>query len=134
MSYIRRGDVLGLWAWMEPMIAPALERNDSHTTWDLQRALLSGEMLAWVVMLDEEPVALMVTEIAAWPSKRALLVVTLAGSRMDEWVEDAEAALMRYAVEHGCTALQACVRNGLVRTLGRRGWRKVTTIIEKGIN
>jgi len=65
--------------------------------------------------VDKEIIAVMVTQIIPYPKKKVLRVIAIAGEDMDRWFHFLP-AIEEWAMELGCTSLEAW---------GRKGWLKV---------
>jgi hypothetical protein len=63
------------------------------------------------------------TEIKQFPNERVLLVWVLSGEKFDEWKDEAFIRLKAFGKEHGCKAIEAQVRLGLVKKLKPLGFK-----------
>ena len=102
-----------------PEVAPHLARCIPHSEGELELDdfhdyLVKGEMQLWIAV-DEVIVAAMATQIVPYPRKRILRIIAIAGDEMERWFHFLP-AIEDWALEQGCTALEAW---------GRKGWLKV---------
>lgn len=63
------------------------------------------------------------TEIKQYPNERVLLVWVLSGDGFDDWREEAFQRLKDFGRAHGCKAIEAQVRLGLVKKLKPLGFK-----------
>ena len=77
------------------------------------------------------PLGEIVTEIVEMklPEERILVVLLLAGERMDEWKEEATEYLRAFARKHDCKAIEAISRFGLEKKLKALGWKKTRILL-----
>lgn len=108
------------------MLADALSRNcRGYTLQEVRQAIADQVVMLWVVTDDAATVA----AVVSYPDERskAVMVWLMGGRDMAQWIDELIFALRRYASESGLEAVQAQVRPGLVRVLGKRGWRQEYT-------
>ena len=85
---------------------------------EVDRKLRSGE---W--QIHKFPKGFILTEIKQYPKERVLLVHVLVGSGFDEWIDEAWERLKAFGREHGCGAVEAMVRLGLIKKLKPLGFK-----------
>lgn len=84
--------------------------------------ILRGELALWVVMEDTTPVAAITTRIIQYPTRRALALDWIGGTRMHEWLPMAQETMERFAKDNSCTHLEGYGRKAWGRVLQRHGW------------
>jgi hypothetical protein len=92
---------------------------------DLFREIDGGKHALWVVIDEEEgmkTIAAITTRIIEYPSRRALAMDWVGGSRMGEWLPVVLETLEKYAKECGCSHLEGYGRKAWGRWLGKYGW------------
>ena len=89
---------------------PSFEEVDSK--------LRSGE---W--QIHKFPKGFILTEIKQYPDERVLLVHVIRGEDLDNWKSEAMKSLSRFGEEHGCKAIEAQVRLGLIKKLKPLGFK-----------
>jgi hypothetical protein len=91
---------------------------------DIYALLQSGELVLWLVLDDEEPIACITTRITNYPSgSRAMAMDWIGGKRMAEWLPMAHSIMKRYASDNGCTYMEGYGRKGWGRWLQKYGWK-----------
>lgn len=122
-----------VWGTVAPHIDSALKRDTSQsiTLDDVYRELKNNKMLLWYVVTEEEIMAVAVTEVAEFPRRKVLHVLTLGGKDMPLWIDPLRDAFFSYMDELKLDALQAHCRLGLAKKLYTDyGWTYVTTVME----
>ena len=82
---------------------------------DFYPYLMDGQMQLWVARNDGELDASMVTQIIPYPRKRVLRIISIAGDKMEQWIEFLP-LIEGWALSIGCTSLECW---------GRKGWLKI---------
>lgn len=112
--------VSGAWPAVKHFVERALEHGLGRLgVDDVEAQLREGGMQLWTLITSEgepEVLAVLVTEIIDYPSKRVLDLAFMAGDRMDLWLA-ALPALEAWAVTQGIDQVQI---------QGRPGWERVT--------
>lgn len=75
-----------------------------------------------------------VTQILCYPKHKTLMVVHTAGDGMNEWLDDLIAAFDQFAKGMGCKFIEEYGRKGWQKTLQKRGWSPVYTVMRKEVN
>lgn len=122
------------WPLAEPYIKRALDR--SHGEWepeDIRNFCIGMDMQLWLVSDGDKIIAAITTEIVNYPRRRHLRIVTLAGSRTNEWLNDAAKIVFDWAKEIGCQGIEAQVRKGFVAQLQKDGFKSSHCVIYKDI-
>lgn len=112
------------WTYAEPYIKRALE----HTTgeWlpsDIKMFCKDRGMQLWLVSEGDRVIAAATTELVKYPQKQHCRIVTLAGSKAPEWTGLAGEIIRLWAIENGCSAIEAFVRKGYVPILAQYGFK-----------
>jgi hypothetical protein len=93
---------------------------------DVYKDVESGMYGLWLIIDDEKEgmnvIAAITTRIIQYPSRKALAMDWLGGSRMGEWLPMAQKTLKEYAKECGCSHLEGYGRKAWKRWLGKYGW------------
>jgi hypothetical protein len=82
---------------------------------DIDRAIQSGDALAWIAWNGLVIKAAAVTQLSTIHGERFCTIVACGGQRRNEWLS-LLADLERYAMAEGCKAM---------RIFGRRGWERL---------
>ena len=103
-----------------------MQARGTHTWDDIAAGVFTGRYQLWPLERS-----VLVTEIVAYPRKRALNIF-LAGGDMDELLA-AVPKLADYGREHGCSGMVLTGRRGWLRVMGKHGWRQRHVTMEKEI-
>ena len=128
---IRSDQARNCWPIVEGWISGVLDTFDpGFTTTDILESIEARNHQLWLIVL-EQPVAVIVTEINNYPRYSVLHAPYIAGGRMDEWFDNAFDVLEAFAKHHGCKYLTGCGRRGWVRQGAHRGYREAYTVVRK---
>ena len=101
-------------------VAPLLDKVKEHTEGELEtddflEPLTHGDMQLWIATEQSDVHAVMVTQIIAYPQKKVLRIISLAGEDFEE-IRSFQEMIEGFAVKLECTALEMW---------GRKGWKKL---------
>jgi hypothetical protein len=105
------------------LFAPMLDKSVPYSGGryelkDMFDQIQSGEQHLWLVSDGEKPLAAFTTRIIHYPQFKALSCQFCGGeNRMDEWIDDADTILARFAQDGGCAAIEMTGRAGWSRKL-----------------
>lgn len=103
-------DVAQIWPYAGGMIRAAIERTNLSDFADVERDVLAGDQLLWLVISDKIEAA------GTTHLSRGVCTITACGGHlMDRWVQ-LHAKIEKYAKDEGCHT---------VRLYGRKGWQRV---------
>jgi hypothetical protein len=105
--------VLDVWERVEPMLARVVRPQTGYT---LQSVLVDLQMAKSQLWIIGNFQTVVVTEIQQRPAERVLWVRFIAGSGMDEWLDDWVMVQEAYAQGNDCTAVEFS---------GRKGWNGI---------
>lgn len=94
---------------------------------DVKAGLDSGVYLLWVVMIDDEIVAAVVTRITKYPRCNAMSLDWIGGKRMKEWIGVVNETMVAHAKHNGCNHLEGFGRPAWLRWIRRQGWQESYT-------
>ena len=123
----------GVWMKVQPWINKALEfGNGEFEIGDIYSALIDREMQLWIIYERPENhiVLAVVTQIVEYPQKKACRVVALGGENHLLW-EERLVIIERWAMEQGCSSLEAFVRSGLAKKMKNLGYNSIYTVVSK---
>jgi len=120
---------------LEPLITPAIAYDNNDLTVDEVIERLSKDTLRALIVLDEnhEPLALQTMELVQEGDVKILNLVTTAGERLDEWVDDMEQALEVLACDWRCDVIQTRGRPGWFRKLKKYGYEPLFFVAQKKV-
>lgn len=109
-KFIRAG-----WAIAAPLLKPAMKRGGLYRFADLERGVLYGNSLLWLVLEEGSAIAAVVTDLLLTDDEKLCFITACGGSRMRRWLP-LIAKIEAYARAERCTR---------VRILGRRGFARL---------
>ena len=89
---------------------------------DVREGIKSGFYDLWVVMEEDRVVAALTTRVVAYPQCKSLALDWIGGSRMREWLPQAQKVMTKFAKENDCIQLEGYGRKGWDRWLRAYGW------------
>ena len=130
---IQPGDLELVWDEVVPLIEAALKYSEGEVIpEDLVQPLKTGKMQLWVAMSDGV-IAAMITEIVAYPRKRVLRVITIAGKDgrgMSRWYGFLP-LVEGFALSNNCSSLEAWTRKGMAKKL--KDWEHKYMVVTKDL-
>lgn len=135
-EYIIRGIpaqfVSRMWRYAEPFVKRALDHATGEiATEDLRSSCERRDAQLWLVSSEDRVIGAAITEIVNYPRRRHCVVLTIAGSKFPEWMEQMDNILCTWAVSQGCEVMEAHVRKGLVPRLSPIGYKHLHSIVYK---
>jgi hypothetical protein len=97
--------------------------KDKSDMIDILDGVFDGTYALWVVLdEDDSIVAAFTTRLIVYPSRRALALDWVGGTRMKEWADQMIDTMRQYASEVGCEHLEGYGRKGWGRFLEKYGF------------
>ena len=132
VALVSPDDVSMVWDDVVVFIDEALKHAEGELkSEDLVLPLSKGEQRLWVALEKGEIIAAMITEIIPYPRKRVLRIITIAakdGHGMEKWY-DFLPMVEGFALNNGCSSLEAWTRKGMARKL--KDWTHHYMVITK---
>src|SRR6266478_4066293 len=92
-----------MWVFAEPYIKRSLDHTAGEITPDdLKQFCIERVVQLWLVNHGSRVVGAATTELLNYPKKRHCRVITIAGSKVEEWADRMDATLSAWAVQMGC--------------------------------
>ena len=124
-------DIPYIWDQVEEHIERAAPHSEGELEPDdFMSALADGEMQLWVALEEDQIVASMITQVADYPRKRVLKIITMAGEDMHKWIDNLP-VVENWALSMGCTSLECWGRKGWLKIL--KDWKCSYHIITKDL-
>jgi hypothetical protein len=117
------------------LIEPAIEYDHNDLTVEKVIQRLSEDSLRGLVVLDDDfvPVAFQTMELVQEGDVKILNLVTTAGDRLDEWVDELEQALEVFACDWDCDVIQTRGRPGWFKKLKKYGYEPLFFVAQKRV-
>lgn len=130
---VKLEDVEKVWFTVKDLIDKALIHSDGRMmSYDALQMILNKEMQLWVGVKDKAIFSTFLTTIRHHPRHTTLQIVTYATvTGHDADFDTCVDTFTRYGRDHGCIALEAWCRKGLVRKLP--DWEHLYSVISKPI-
>jgi hypothetical protein len=101
-------------------VAPLLDRVREHTEGELETddylgELSDGNMQLWIATENNGLHSIMVTQIAVYPQKKVLKIISMAGSEFSRLYKFND-MVESFAIKTGCSSMELW---------GRKGWKKL---------
>ena len=127
-------EVANIWGEILPLLDQATSLSGGrYSNISVLDDALSGRITVWIVVNKEKISSVFTVRIVDYPSRRALQVELLAGSKFRQWSKQMFNLMNSYAKSHNCTHLETGGRDGWER-LGRKyGFKKAYTIIDREV-
>lgn len=106
------------------------EENPAHTPAQMREAIRDGVMHLWAAEDESGVVAGMIFSLIDYPSKRVVFVEMVAGCDMNEWFDKEFHLLRKFCALNNADTIEAYCRDGMVRFLAKRGWKRRAVIME----
>lgn len=108
--------------WTADFCAQSSGKLNPDTVW---RSILNGSWQGHLILDDDqEPAAFFCTTVLDYPGGARVLEVTgVGGAQMERWDDDAVGVLVRFALAHGCSQIEAQGRMGWLRQAKARGFK-----------
>jgi hypothetical protein len=117
------------WPLARELIRAAIERTDLSEFADIERDVLSGDQLLWLVVSDHIEAAV-VTHLIKTRDRPVCVITACAGSQRERWL-NLLAKIEAYAKAEGAKCMRLYGRKGWERALN--GYRVEHFILEKAL-
>lgn len=129
---IRGPDIHKVWPVVYPLIEGALTRT--VTAGYILNQIHKNHALAWMIHVDGELKAVMVTRRHQSEGVTWFEVLSIGGEDMESWLNETLDAIEKSAKESGCDSVILRGRRGWVRKLSGHGYRERSVYVEKRID
>lgn len=132
VSVVTPGHLDAIWSQLLPKIKEGLShgQGDAFTAESLKAAVRCGDMHLWVAHEDGEVVAGMIFEVVQYPAVKKIFIQMVAGRDMSVWFDANFPLLLKYRDLNEAGTIEASCRDGLVRFLEQRGWKRKAVIMQ----
>ena len=112
LEFIPPWDLEEHWPECAPFLEMALATQSAMSLESVHADIRGGKFLLWKIAGR----AALVTQVQTFPLEKICMVVLCGGNHIEDWLQEADETLTRYARHLGCQALMI---------VGRRGWSRV---------
>lgn len=132
MSSVPTESVPYVWESQIQMIERGMSKGqgDWGSSADMLARILRGDSHLWVVHQGDEVIAVVVTCARSNIHMTKLFVELVAGSRLDEWVDQVITLLRDLMELIGADCIETSCRPGLAKLLKGKGWSQKAIIME----
>lgn len=131
---VRSAAVGEIWRHIEPMIRAAVDEGPGdETVADILEKLARRDYQMWVVLLESEVAAVVVTSLRVAPRRKIVRIEYLGGQDADVWIQTLGDSLSAWAKANGCSHLEAGGRKGWMKLLKKIGGEPSYTVYRKKI-
>ena len=126
-------DIPYIWDKVCPLLGKVTEHNEGQfEPDDYIEPLANGMMQLWIATEDKELHSIMVTKIIAYPNKKVLRVIAIAGSEFKELHERFNDMIESFAIRQECSSMELWGRKGWKKLLP--DWKDSYTVFTKELN
>ena len=122
-------DVEFIWSQVAPLLEKALDEN--YNIEDILYGLANDRMQLFISWNNNKVESAVVTEIARYPNSKVLRYFLAGGTNLDNWLEQIQIVIEKFAKKQNCTHLEVAGRKGWVRKL--KGFRVKAYLLNKEI-
>ncbi len=127
---IPREQALEAWSDIEPLVNRAVNVQGNEDALDVLGHILTGHYQCLVVVKDEKPIAVGITQITTYRGGKTCTIVYVAGECLTEWVNFVD-IITDWCKAQGCNRVEGIGRKGWERVLADKGFRQIATTIRK---
>jgi|TARA_R110002012_G_scaffold118021_1_gene266164 hypothetical protein len=122
-------DVEFIWSQVAPLLEKALD--ETYNIEDILYGLANDRMQLFISWNNNKVESAVVTEIARYPNSKVLRYFLAGGTNLDNWLEQIQIVIEKFAKKQNCTHLEVAGRKGWVRKL--KGFRVKAYLLNKEI-
>lgn len=129
---VPREQALAAWPDIEPLVARAVAVLGNEDTLDVLGHILTGHYQCLVVVKQEKPIAVGITQITTYRGGQTCTIVYVAGEGLTEWVNFVD-VITDWCKARGCDRVEGIGRIGWEKVLAEKGFLRIATTIRKHI-
>jgi len=122
-------DVEFIWSQVAPLLEKALDKT--YSIKDILYGLANDRMQLFISWHNDKVESAVVTEIAQYPQSKVLRYFLAGGTNLENWLEEIQIVIEKFAKRENCTHLEVAGRKGWVRKL--KGFRVKAYLLNKEI-
>ena len=134
INYVTRDKLESYWPVVAPMIQKALEHSENEINLEDIHEKIENETMGLTTISGKDGIiACCVCEFVNYPRIRALRVVALGGSDMDEWMPGLVQFLESWGKENKLNRIEQMGRRGWEKALRQYGFKRRYTFMTREI-
>jgi len=122
-------DVEFIWRQTSPLLIKALD--ETYNLEDIYEGLIDDRMQLFISWNNDRVESAIVTEIAKYPQSKVLRYFLAGGSNLDNWLDNLQQVVEKFAKLQNCTHIEVAGRKGWVRKL--KGYKVKAYLLNKEI-
>ena len=132
-------DVDTIWPLVRDLLQEAVDRNlGEFTLEDIRIWLLHNQMNLWIIGNKDEIFLAVVTEFVIYPRETRLRIVLGGGKKnsIKKWFDifwAKDSIIHRFARDHNVKRFEVIGRDGLIKILGKVGFKKYSTVLTREV-
>jgi hypothetical protein len=130
LKSVPREHILAAWNELAPIIERAVVIQGNEDILDVLGHILTGHYQCVVVVKDEKPIAVGITQITTYRGGKTGIIVYVAGEGLTEWVKFVD-VITDWCKACGCNRVEGIGRIGWEKVLAEKGFLRIATTIRK---
>jgi hypothetical protein len=124
-----------VWKDIEPFLQDAIDESAGELELGTLKRRIEDKSCIALCAIDEDVLlAIGILEKATYPSGKTVLgIVALGGTKMEDWVEAVDEALMVIGEQQECDEIRIVGRPGWSKALKNLGWESTHVIVSKKV-
>jgi hypothetical protein len=127
-TQVPKEDVFLIWTQVAPQLSKALD--GTYDIIDVERGLQENRFQLFISWNNGVESAV-ITEVAEYPKAKILRYVLAGGTNLDNWLEEMQEVIERFAKRNNCTQLEVAGRKGWVKKL--KGYEEKAILLSKDL-
>jgi hypothetical protein len=127
-TQVPKEDVFLIWTQVAPLLSKALD--GTYDIIDVERGLQENRFQLFISWNNGVESAV-ITEVAEYPKAKILRYVLAGGTNLDNWLEEIQEVIERFAKRNNCTQLEVAGRKGWVKKL--KGYEEKAILLSKDL-
>jgi len=104
---------------------------DLYDIVEIYTELLAGNIILWVIIIDDKLVASLTTRVIQYPKAKTMAIDWVSGTKMSKWLPKLIPILDSYARDNGCKYITGMGRDGWTKALEPHGYKTWSPIYRK---
>ena len=127
-TQVPKKDLFMIWSTVAPLLEKALD--DTYNIMDIEEGI-KKERFQLFISWNNGVESAVVTEIASYPRAKILRYVLAGGSNLENWLDQIQQVIEKFAKRYNCTQVEVAGRKGWVKKL--KGFKEKAVLLSKEI-